>query len=357
MPRVEYLHTCMACPMILPFRLPHDRLPVIVPCPKVRQVTLADESLAFETHPIRHLRLEADRGLFEIGFMLEIRQFAALSAAERFTIHALVRLLRFNDDLVFPDLQDAGRLYFVESSDNRFVWATIPSHVIITSPFSPLDLHDQCMALDEPAAMRDSIERALQGCPQADADRLESRFRSFNTPDHSDIRRALKELVRLGIVREYIKLDRHRRHAVFNMRLVASTRSFILRGMIAAEDLLRRVNGTEITFAVDLSTAESPVKRMKSTSTGRRRKRNRAQFQFLYYSEREKARKAAMRAADYEQNGYLTAEQFADLRKLLDDPTTPSLVRETLTLILASVRCNPLTEIPEILSAKDKRHA
>ncbi len=77
----------------------------------------------------------------------------------------------------------------------------------------------------------------------------------------------------------------------------------------------------------------------------------------MYQSEHEKLIKAKKRIVDYEDNGYLTAEQFADLRKLLDDPTTPDQVRETLTQILTSVRCDPLTEIPEILTAKDQRHA
>ena len=67
--------------------------------------------------------------------------------------------------------------------------------------------------------------------------------------------------------------------------------------------------------------------------------------------------KAENRIADYEDKGYLTAEQFAELRKILDDPTTPDQVRETLTLILTSVGCDPLTEIPETIDAKDQRHA
>ena len=70
-----------------------------------------------------------------------------------------------------------------------------------------------------------------------------------------------------------------------------------------------------------------------------------------------KLKKPEKRLADYEDNGYLNAEQFADLRKLLDDPTTPDQVRDTLRLIIISVRCDPFTEIPEILTAKDQRHA
>ncbi len=141
------------------------------------------------------------------------------------------------------------------------------------------------------------------------------------------------------------------------MRLIAKTRSFILRGMIAAEDMLRRFHGSEITFGMDLSKVEPPVKHVNSTSTGRRRKLTRAQYQSMYRSGHEKLIKAENRIADYEDNGYLTAEQFADLRKLLDNPATPCLVSETLTLILTSVCCDPLTEIPEILTAKDQQHA
>ena len=127
--------------------------------------------------------------------------------------------------------------------------------------------------------------------------------------------------------------------------------------MIAADDHCRRFHGTEVTFGADLATAEQPAPRVNSTTTGRRRKLTRAQYQSKYHSERAARIKAENRIADYEDNGYLTAEQFAELRKILDDPTTPDQVRETLTLILTSVGCDPLTEIPETIDAKDQRHA
>ena len=50
-------------------------------------------------------------------------------------------------------------------------------------------------------------------------------------------------------------------------------------------------------------------------------------------------------------------DQSVDLRRVLDDPPTPDQVRETLTLILETVCCDPLTEIPETLNAKEQRHA
>ncbi len=343
--------------MSLPFDLPHDRLPVILPRPEVRPVTHADGVVTHEAYNVRQLNLQADRGLFEIGFMLEIRQFAKLLAAEEFTIHALVRLLTFSDKLVFPDLRDTGQLVYVGNSDDKFVWATIPSHVIVTSRFTRLDLYDQRMALDESDVIRKAIEQAMQGCPNADMEELFERFRRFKPPHPSDIRRALKQLPRLGIIREYITLDRHSRRAVFNMRVVAATRSYILRGMIAADDHCRRFHGTEVTFGADLATAEQPATRVNSTTTGRRRKLTRAQYQSKYHSEQAARIKAENRIADYEDKGYLTAEQFAELRKILDDPTTPDQVRETLTLILTSVGCDPLTEIPETIDAKDQRHA
>ncbi len=343
--------------MKLPFDLPAHHLPVILPCPKVHSRKLIDGTVIYEAHNIRYLNLQSDRGQFEIGFMLEVRQFATLSAAEQFTILALVRLLEFSDDLEFPDFRYTGQLVYVENSDDKFVWGTIPSHVVVTSPFTPLDLHDQCMALNEPDVIREAIERTVQGCPDAEVEELLLRFNRFKSPHISDIRRALKQLPCLGIVREYIQLDRHCRRAMFNMRVVAKTRSYVLRGMIAADDHCRRLHGTEVEFSDDLGTATPPAKRVNSTTTGRRRKLNRAQYQSLYHSEHAKLIKAENRIADYEDNGYLTAEQFADLRKLLDNPATPCLVSETLTLILTSVCCDPLTEIPESLTAKDQQHA
>ena len=197
MPRVEYLHTSGGGPMSLPFDLPPGRLPVILPRPKVRSRKLLDGALIHEAHNVRHLHLQSDRGLFEIGFMLEFRQFAALSAAELFTIRSLARCLTFSDKLVFPDLRDTGQLLFVENSDNSYVWATIPETVVVTSHFTALDLRDQGMALDEPDVLREAIERAVLSCPDADVDEMLKRFGKFKRPHITNIRRCAVERRRL----------------------------------------------------------------------------------------------------------------------------------------------------------------
>ena len=288
--------------MGLPFDLPVGNLPVIVRRPKVKPRKLADGTVIYEAHNIRYLDLQSNRGLFDIGLMLDVRQSAKLSAAEQFTILALQRRLKFSDKLTFPQLRDTGELFFVENSDDKLVWATLPETIIVTTKFSVLDIHDQGMAISEPDALRETIAQANPGCPDADVEEVLSRFRNFKPPHQTDIRRALKALQKLGIVREYIKIDRHRRRAVFNMRMVAATRSGILRGMIFADDDLRRVHGTEVIFSVDLGTAEPPVKRVKSTSTGRRRKLTRAEYQSMYHSERAARLKAERLIKHFEDN-------------------------------------------------------
>jgi hypothetical protein len=342
--------------MTLPFVFHPGRLPVIVLRPKVRKRKLPDGSLIYEAYKVRYLDLRSDRALFDIGFMLDVQQFAKLTAAERFTIIALQRRLTFSDKLTFPDLTDTGQLLPVEGSDGKFVWATIPETVIVTSAFTIFDLHDQGMALDRPEALREVIEHAIQGCPQANIDEIMACFCDFKSPHRSDISRALNKLPRLGVLRDLIKLDRYRRRAVFNMRMVATTRSGILRGMITAEDHLRRIDGTEVTFSTDLSAAEPPVERVNVASTGRRRKLTRAQYQSKYHSEDEKRRKAEGLIADYERNGYLTPEQFACLHQLQDDQTLPDQMRKILDNF-SSARTDPPTEIPENMSARSKSHA
>jgi hypothetical protein len=352
---VEYLHTSGGRPLNLPFDLPGGHLPVIVPRPKVSPRTLDDGTVNYEAHNIEFLNLQSDRGLFDIGFMLNVRQFAKQSAAEQFTILALQRRLTFSRKLTFPHLWETGEPVLVDSSDDKLVWATIPETVIITSEFSVLNIHDQCMALSEPEALRENIEKAVQGCPDANVEEVLNRLLSFTPPHRSDISSALKILPTLGIVREYIKIDRRRRRAVFNMRMVASTSSGILRGMIAAEDLLRRVRGSEVTFSDDLATVEPPVKRLKSTSTGKRKKITRAEYQSKYHAEREKLTKAEKLILDYESNGCLTSEQFNVLRRALDDPTVADKTREELGRIFASAHTDLATDIPTA-TATEKKH-
>lgn len=330
--------------MALPFAISPDNLPVLVPAPHVRCEILADGTKVFVPYGIRYLEFKLDRGLFEIGFMLNIRQFANLKSAEWFTIFALVRRLKFSDKLEFPDLRDTGTLHFVDGSNDRLVWATIRSHVIVTSSFTALDLHDTCMALGEPAVLREAIEQATHGCPNAEVEAIFERFVKFKSPHRTDISRALKTLPRLGIVREFISVDRRRRHAVMNMRMIANTRSGILRGMIEADDHLRRCSGSTIEYCEDIGTAEPPAKRKNATTSGKRRRLTREQYQARYNSEKEKRiaieRHAVASAKDCARYGYLTAEQDAGLQRMLDDAELPGHIRSELKRIFRTARTN-----------------
>ncbi len=74
------------------------RIPVIVPRPEIRQVELADGELEYEAHRISYLASHSDRGLFDIGIMLNIQQFAKMSLTERYVILALQRRLTATGD-------------------------------------------------------------------------------------------------------------------------------------------------------------------------------------------------------------------------------------------------------------------
>ena len=341
--------------MNLPFALPAGHRPVIVPCPKVRSRKLADGTILHGAHNVRYLNLRSDRGLFDIGFALDFRQFAKQTAAEQFTILALQRRLTFSRKLTFPELRDTGKLIFVDSSNDKLVWASIPETVIVTSSFSVLDIHDECMALSEPEALRENIEQALQGCPDANVDEVLHRFLRFTPPHRTDISSALKKLLSLGIVREYIKVDRRRRRAVFNMRMVAATKSGILQGMIRADDLLRRVDGPKVAFSGDLRSAQPPAKRVKATSSGRQRKIKRAEYQSLYCAERDKRKRAEVRIRDLENNGCLTPGQFTILRRIQDDTTVQEAVGDELKMAFATAFADPPTDIPKA-ETKEKKH-
>ena len=341
--------------MKLPFILSSGRLPVIVRRPRVTSRKLADGTVIYEAHNIRYLNLKSERGLFDIGFMLNFRQFAFLSAAEQFVILALQRKLTFSDEIEFPDLKTTGDLFIVKNTDEKLVWATIPETVILTSKFTPLDLHNQGMALDELDALREKIEQETQGCPGADVEEILSRFQRFKTPHVTDITRALKKLIPLGFVREYIKVDGHNRCAVVNMRMIAATRSGILRGMIDAEDTLLRIDGSTVSFRDDLSFVEPPATRIKSTSTGKRRKYTRADYQSMHHSEKEKRRKAEKLIVEYECNGYLTPDQYTELRNALDDPTVPTQLSKDLTTVFETARTDPHIEIPATTTATAKK--
>jgi len=325
----------------LPFTLPYGRLAVIMPRPKVHPNKQADGVVTYEAIQTRQVNLRADRNLFRIGFMLEIEQFAQLSAAERFTLCALLRLLVFNNKLDYPDLSETGELYFVENSNEQLVWATISNQVIVTKEFTVYDLRDQRMATDERDALRETIEVAVYGCQDADVDVLLERFDRFTTPHETNIRSALKHLKHLGIVREYIRPIRGTRRAVFNMRLIGATRSFILQGMIAAETYLKSADGSVVSYSSDISTAEPPVKRAKSTKAGRRRKKTRAEYQSEARSEHRKRIKAER-------------DLKAALKKVAEkDDQIQMLNRENQHLRDA---LDPRTEIPAELTKKGKRH-
>ncbi len=272
--------------MDLPFDLPRGYLPVIVRRPKVKSRELLDGTKIFEALNIRYLDLKSDRGLFDIGLMLDIRQFAMLTRAERYTLLSLQRRLDFSAEITFPNLDRTGELFAVDGSDGRLVWATIPAMVIVTRKFTILDLHDKGMALDEPDVLQEVVEQRLQGCPDAELDELMQRFADFKPPHRTDISRAVRALERLGIIREVIGIGRYHYRAVFNMRLVAATRSGIVAGMIAAEDQLRRFDESTVFFETDLKNATSPTEPKKATRSGRRRKLTRADYQAISHKER-----------------------------------------------------------------------
>lgn len=344
--------------MKLPFILPPGRLPVIVRRPKIKTETLADGTTVHVAHNVSYLNLESERGLFDIGFMLDFRQFGFQSSEEQFTTLALQRKLAFSDEVDFPDLKTTGQLFPVNNTDEKRVWATIPETVVLTSKFTPYDLHDEGMAINELGVLRERIEQVTQGCQNVDVKEIINRFQRFTIPHVTDIRSALKNLESLGLVRKYIKEDRLNRRALVNMRMIAATRSWILRGMIDAEDRLNRVDGSAVSFSVDLNLVDPPAKRIKSTSTGRRKKPKKADYQSKYHAENEKLTKAEKLIAKYEGNGYLTQSQFTELGQAQEDPTIPRHVREALESVFESAHTDPLTEIPIIADTKkDKRNA
>lgn len=347
--------------MPLPFELPRGRLPVIVSKPKGKPVRQADGSFAYEPHQIRFLTLRSDRGLNDIGFMLDVRQSAQLFAAERYTLQALIRRLSFSDNIEFPGLAETGQLLIVDAKSNKLVWATIPSSVIVTSSFTVLDLRDDGMAVDEPDVIFETIEKAIQGCPYAEPDELLQRFKQFKTPHRTDISRALTALPILGFVREYIDVDQHRRRAVVNMRMIAATRSGILAGMIAADDALR-FNGNTVSYGTCISEAAAPAHRKKATKSGRKKKLTRGEYQSRYHSEsaaRKKEEKRRLKAeqvvADHTKHGYMTGEQLAGLRSILKDSALSPEAREELDRVFKSSHTDPNTEVPFEADEKEKR--
>ena len=349
--------------MSLPFVLPLRRIPVIVPRPEVRQVERADGTQEYEAHPIRYLSSHAERGLFDIGTMLDIRQFAKTNPTEDYVMLALERRLTYSAKLDFPNLAETGQFIPVKELKEDLVWATISQGVAVTSSFSILDLCHGGMALNNPAHLIEVIESNQKGCPNADADGLLKRFQQSKPRRREEVSRALNELLSLGILRELVKLDAYRYRAVFNPHLVGNTRSGIRQGILKAENVLR-IDGTEITYNLDLGAARQPAERGGENATGRRRRITRDEYQSMYDAERvertateNKLIKAQKCIAEYERNGCLTPGQLTTLRIAMDEPTIPNQLRKSMKRDFASVRCDPLTEIPTTVAMKDKRNA
>ncbi len=332
--------------MDLPFDLPPGRLPTIVPRPKGEPKKFASGALGYRKDQIRYLLPQEPRDRFAFDLALDFQQFAYRPPAERYTLRALLRLTDFSDKLEFPGLQETGELMTVAHSNGKLVWATVPESVIVTKVFTILDLREQGMALNEPDVLRENIEQSLRDCPDADVEFFLKRLNASKTYDPADIRRAIGNLVRLGFIREYKKLDRSRRRVVLNIRMIASTRSGIRRGVIAAADALR-VEGSSIEFHTDIDAAEAPAERERATKKGRKKKKTRAEYQAEAHREYTARRVAenkveTLTAALYElrDSGALTSEQ----QRVVNDA-------------IALAHSDPLTEVPAAIDAKEQHSA
>ena len=364
MSRVEYFHTLWGELMSLPFNLPHGRIPVIVPRPEIREVEFADGTLEYEAYPVRYLSSHYERGLFDIGTMLDILQFGNITRTERYVIQALQRRLTYSGKLDFPGLAESGVLIPVQNTKEDLVWATVSHGISVTRSFTILDLCHNGMALANPEYLREVIESNQRGCPEANAETLLKRFQTFTPKRREEVSRALNKLIELGILRELEKLDNYRYRAVFNPHLVVSTRSGIIRGVIKAEDVLR-FDGTEITYTLDFGAAREPANRSGANATGRRPYIRRDTLMSMYDAERvklitaeNKLAKAQLRIKVYEENGYLSPEQEMVFRQILDDPIVPDKLQKSVKRAFASAHADPFVEIPVLAdSKKDKRNA
>jgi hypothetical protein len=344
--------------MSLPFALPLGRIPVIVPRPEVRKVEFVDGRLEYEAYPVRYLPSHSERGLFDIGLMLDILQFGNITKSERYVIQALERRLTFSGKLDFPGLAETGVLISVKGNNDDLVWATISQGISVTRSFTILDLCHDGMALNNLEYLKEVIESNQKGCPEASADALLKRFQEFKPKRREEIYGVLENLLLLGILRELVKLDNHRYRAVFNPHLVVSTRSGIRRGTLEAEDVLR-IDGTEITYTLNLGAAREPANRTGANVTGRRPYITRDALQAMYDAERvmriaadNKIAKAQSCISEYEENGYLSLDQDKILRRAFDDPIVPKHLQNSLKQAFASAHSDPLTEIPTTIVAK-----
>ncbi|MBT5352184.1 MAG: hypothetical protein HOH64_02765 [Rhodospirillales bacterium] len=340
------------------------RIPVIVPRPEIREVEFADGRFEYEAHPVRYLSSHYERGLFDIGTMLDILQFGNITRTERYVIQALQRRLTFSGKLDFPGLAESGALIPVQNTEEDLVWATVSQGISVTRSFTILDLCHNGMALDNPEYLREVIESNQRGCPGANAEALLKRFQIFTPRRREEVSRALNKLVELGILRELEKLDNYRYRAVFNPHLVVSTRSGIIRGAIKAENVLR-FDGAEISYTLDLGAAREPANRSGTNVTGRRPYITRDAYQSMYDAEHvdrvaieNRLAKAQHRIQEYEESGYLSLEQDMLLRQILDDPMFPEKLRNQLKHAFTSAYADPLSEIPTPTNTmKGKRNA
>ena len=141
------------------------------------------------------------------------------------------------------------------------------------------------------------------------------------------------------------------------MRMVAATRSVFLQGMIKADDLLRRVDGTVVEFGDDLVDAQPPIQRNTANSTGKKRKLKRAQYQAKFHTELRKRAKAEKQLSDVFENGFLATHQFIAIRSAQDNPSVPIEVRDALKQSFVSARSDAPTEIPECEVNEGRTHA
>jgi hypothetical protein len=337
------------------------RIPVIVPRPEIQQIEIADGTLEYEASLIRYLSSHSERGLFDIGTMLDIRQFGNISKTERFVILALERRLTFSRKLDFPGLAELGVLIPVKDFNEELAWATISQRVSVTSSFTVLDLCHCGMALNNPDYLKQIIESNQRGCAEADADALLIRFQKFKPRRREEVSRALNKLIRLGILRELIDLGNYRYRAVFNPYLVASTNSGIRQGILKAEDVLR-IDGNEVAYSLPISTARQPAESNGAKVTGRRQYIKRNAYQSMYDAESVKRIatenrliKALKRNAEYEKNGCLTSNQLTTIRMVMGEPTVPDLLRQSLRRTFAFAHTDPPTEIPTTAVIKKEK--
>ena len=82
-----------------------------------------------------------------------------------------------------------------------------------------------------------------------------------------------------------------------------------------------------------------------------------AEYQSLYCAEKDKRKRAEVRIRDLQNNGCLTPDQFAILRRLHDDTIIRDAVGDELKETFATAFADPPTEIPKAVTKKKKQRA